>query len=228
MTAFGSLLSDLYTPALPGVQESLHTTTSNAQLSLSIAMIGIALGQFIFGPLSDKIGRKPSTILIFSAFILTSLGCFITPGIKSLIVLRFFQGLMGGGAIVIARSTAGDIYQGKKLAKFLSLLMVINGVLTIVIPLISGGILSFFTWRSIFIFLTGIGIILLLISIFSMENDKNEKQNNHINIKFILKDFGNLLKTKKFVIPLLIQSISYIMLFSYASSAPFITQKIYN
>ena len=228
MTAFGPLLSDLYTPALPGVQESLHTTTSNAQLSLSIAMIGIALGQFIFGPLSDKIGRKPSTILIFSAFILTSLGCFITPGIKSLIVLRFFQGLMGGGAIVIARSTAGDIYQGKKLAKFLSLLMVINGVLTIVIPLISGGILSFFTWRSIFIFLTGIGIILLLISIFSMENDKNEKQNNHINIKFILKDFGNLLKTKKFVIPLLIQSISYIMLFSYASSAPFITQKIYN
>ncbi|MEJ7358418.1 MFS transporter, partial [Staphylococcus epidermidis] len=61
MTAFGPLLSDLYTPALPGVQESLHTTTSNAQLSLSIAMIGIALGQFIFGPLSDKIGRKPST-----------------------------------------------------------------------------------------------------------------------------------------------------------------------
>ncbi|MGV3223125.1 MFS transporter [Staphylococcus epidermidis] len=117
----------------------------------------------MFGPLSEKIGRKLITILIFSAFILKSLGFFITSGIKSLIVLRFFEGLMGGGASVIARSTSGDIYQGKKLAKCLSLLMVINGVLTIVIPLIFGGILSFFTWRFIFIFLHGIGIILILI-----------------------------------------------------------------
>ena len=150
MTAFGPLLSDLYTPSLPGVQESLNTTTSHVQLSLSIAMIGIAFGQFIFGPISDKFGKKAATIFIFSIFILTSLGCFFAPDIKVLIILRFFQGLMGGGAIVIARSTAGDLYVGEKLAKFLSLLMVINGILTLIIPLISGGLLMIFSWKSIF------------------------------------------------------------------------------
>ncbi|MEL1159558.1 multidrug effflux MFS transporter [Staphylococcus epidermidis] len=228
MTAFGPLLSDLYTPSLPGVQESLNTTTSHVQLSLSIAMIGIAFGQFIFGPISDKFGKKSATIFIFSVFILTSLGCFFAPDIKALIILRFFQGLMGGGAIVIARSTAGDLYVGEKLAKFLSLLMVINGILTLIIPLISGGLLMIFSWKSIFGFLTCIGVLLLIVSIFTMKDDDNINNETKKEMKEIIKDFGSLLKTKKFIVPLLIQAVSYIMLFSYASSAPFILQKLYN
>ena len=227
MTAFGPLLSDLYTPALPGVQESLHTTTSNAQLSLSIAMIGIALGQFIFGPLSDKIGRKPSTILIFSAFILTSLGCFITPGIKSLIVLRFFQGLMGGGAIVIARSTAGDIYQGKKLAKFLSLLMLVNGIAPIIAPALGGIILNYGPWRIVFVILTMFGIVMLIGTLFKVPESLEKSLRESSNIGTMLINFKELFKTPRFVLPMLIQGVSFVLLFTYISASPFIVQTIY-
>ncbi|MDU3842728.1 MAG: multidrug effflux MFS transporter [Staphylococcus epidermidis] len=227
MTAFGPLLSDLYTPALPGVQESLHTTTSNAQLSLSIAMIGIALGQFIFGPLSDKIGRKPSTILIFSAFILTSLGCFITPGIKSLIVLRFFQRLMGGGAIVIARSTAGDIYQGKKLAKFLSLLMLVNGIAPIIAPALGGIILNYGPWRIVFVILTMFGIVMLIGTLFKVPESLEKSLRESSNIGTMLINFKELFKTPRFVLPMLIQGVSFVLLFTYISASPFIVQTIY-
>ena len=227
MTAFGPLLSDLYTTALPGVQESLHTTTSNAQLSLSIAMIGIALGQFIFGPLSDKIGRKPSTILIFSAFILTSLGSFITPGIKSLIVLRFFQGLMGGGAIVIARATAGDIYQGKKLAKFLSLLMLVNGIAPIIAPALGGIILNYGPWRIVFVILTMFGIVMLIGTLFKVPESLEKSLRESSNIGTMLINFKELFKTPRFVLPMLIQGVSFVLLFTYISASPFIVQTIY-
>ncbi|MCG3399189.1 multidrug effflux MFS transporter [Staphylococcus massiliensis] len=228
MTTFGPLLSDLYTPSLPGVAEDLNTSASSVQLSLSIAMIGIALGQFIFGPLSDKYGKKLSTLGLMLVFILSSIGCMFAHNITLLIVFRFIQGLMGGGAIVIARATAGNLYNGKKLAKFLAILMVINGILTIIIPLISGLLLSYSTWRSIFTLLAIIGVVLMIVAFFSMKSDRDDVKASPISFKEVIEDFGRLLKTKRYMVPLLIQSITYIMLFSYASSAPFITQTIYH
>ena len=101
MTAFGPMLVDMYNPALPQVRDDFGVSTSTSQLTLSFVMIGMALGQFVFGPLSDVYGRKKTVLSILIGIAVVSLACVFVSSINVFLVLRFIQGLLGGGAIVI-------------------------------------------------------------------------------------------------------------------------------
>lgn len=227
MTAFGPLTIDTYTPSLPKVQHDFGTTTSEIQLTLSFAMIGLALGQFLFGPISDVFGRKRiATILMMIYLVATFLSIF-TGHLTLFLILRLIQGLTSGGAIVIAKASVGDKYHGNELAKFLASLMVVNGIISILAPLLGGFVLSISNWRMIFAFLTLIAFI-VLIGIFLKMPAHTQTMQTRLQFKDILKDFLYLLKKPTFVIPMLIQGLTYVMLFSYSSASPFITQKIYH
>lgn len=227
MTTFGPLTIDMYVPSLPKVQNDFHSTTSEIQLTTSFTLIGLALGQFIFGPLSDALGRKKIAITILTIFILASFASVFTHALSLFLALRFIQGLTGGGAIVIAKASAGDKYEGNALAKFLTSLMVVNGIITILAPLAGGFALSIATWRMIFVVLTVASIIILLNVVFHLPKT-TKSENTTINFLHVFKDFGYLLKRPAFIIPMLLQGLTYAMLFSYSSASPFITQKIYN
>ncbi|WP_367122015.1 multidrug effflux MFS transporter [Staphylococcus capitis subsp. urealyticus] len=227
MTAFGPLTIDTYTPSLPKVQHDFGTTTSEIQLTLSFAMIGLALGQFLFGPISDVFGRKRiGTILMMIYLVATFLSIF-TGHLTLFLILRLIQGLTSGGAIVIAKASVGDKYHGNELAKFLASLMVVNGIISILAPLLGGFVLSISNWRMIFAFLTLIAFI-VLIGIFLKMPAHTQTMQTRLQFKDILKDFLYLLKKPTFVIPMLLQGLTYVMLFSYSSASPFITQKIYH
>ena len=227
MTAFGPLTIDTYTPSLPKVQHDFGTTTSEIQLTLSFAMIGLALGQFLFGPISDVFGRKRiATILMMIYLVATFLSIF-TGHLTLFLILRLIQGLTSGGAIVIAKASVGDKYHGNELAKFLASLMVVNGIISILAPLLGGFVLSISNWRMIFAFLTFIAFIVLIGIFFKMPAHTQTMQ-TRLQFKDILKDFLYLLKKPTFVIPMLLQGLTYVMLFSYSSASPFITQKIYH
>lgn len=227
MTAFGPLTIDTYTPSLPKVQHDFGTTTSEIQLTLSFAMIGLALGQFLFGPISDVFGRKRiDTILMMIYLVATFLSIFIGH-LTLFLILRLIQGLTSGGAIVIAKASVGDKYHGNELAKFLASLMVVNGIISILAPLLGGFVLSISNWRMIFAFLTLIAFI-VLIGIFLKMPAHTQTMQTRLQFKDILKDFLYLLKKPTFVIPMLLQGLTYVMLFSYSSASPFITQKIYH
>lgn len=227
MTAFGPLTIDTYTPSLPKVQHDFGTTTSEIQLTLSFAMIGLALGQFLFGPISDVFGRKRiATILMMIYLVATFLSIFIGH-LTLFLILRLIQGLTSGGAIVIAKASVGEKYHGNELAKFLASLMVVNGIISILAPLLGGFVLSISNWRMIFAFLTLIAFI-VLIGIFLKMPAHTQTMQTRLQFKDILKDFLYLLKKPTFVIPMLLQGLTYVMLFSYSSASPFITQKIYH
>lgn len=227
MTAFGPLTIDTYAPSLPKVQHDFGTTTSEIQLTLSFAMIGLALGQFLFGPISDVFGRKRiATILMMIYLVATFLSIFIGH-LTLFLILRLIQGLTSGGAIVIAKASVGDKYHGNELAKFLASLMVVNGIISILAPLLGGFVLSISNWRMIFAFLTLIAFI-VLIGIFLKMPAHTQTMQTRLQFKDILKDFLYLLKKPTFVIPMLLQGLTYVMLFSYSSASPFITQKIYH
>lgn len=141
-------------------------------------------------------------------------------------MIRLVQGLTAGGIIVIAKA-AGDYYQGNTLAKFLASLMVVNGIVTILMPLLGGLSLSLGSWRIIFVILTAISMIMLGGVTFNMPTTHHFE---HVtsNFKHIFSDFGRLLKRPKFIIPMFLQGLTYVMLFSFSSASPFITQKIYH
>ncbi|EGG97044.1 drug resistance transporter, Bcr/CflA family [Staphylococcus warneri VCU121] len=227
LTAIGALSIDMFLPGLPEIKNDFHTTTSNAQLTLSLFMIGLALGNLFAGPISDATGRKKPLWISMFIYTLASLGIVFVTNIEIMIALRFIQGVTGGAASVISRAIASDMYKGKELTKFLSLLMLVNGVAPVIAPAIGGVILSLAVWRMVFIILTVFGIIMVIGSLTKVPESLQDDEKDSDGIKEMFKNFKHLLETPKFVLPMLIQGFSFIMLFTYISASPFIIQKIY-
>lgn len=227
LTAIGALSIDMFLPGLPQIQSDFSTTTSNSQLTLSLFMIGLALGNLFVGPISDAIGRKTPLVVAMSLFTLASIGIIFVDNIWLMIALRFVQGFCGGAGAVISRAISSDLYSGKQLTKFLALLMLVNGVAPVIAPALGGVILSFATWRMVFVILTLFGVSMVIGSLFKVSESLELEERDSPHLGSIFKNFKQLLITPRFVLPMLIQGVTFIMLFSYISASPFITQSIY-
>lgn len=116
------------------IKNDFNTTTANAQLTLSLFMIGLGLGNLFVGPISDSIGRKKPLVISMIIFALASLGIVFVENIWIMVFLRFVQGFTGGAGAVISRAIASDMYRGNELTKFLALLMLVNGVAPVIAP----------------------------------------------------------------------------------------------
>ncbi|MGW7899687.1 multidrug effflux MFS transporter [Staphylococcus shinii] len=228
LTAIGALSIDMFLPGLPQIQSDFNTTTSNSQLTLSLFMIGLALGNLFVGAISDAMGRKTPLIVAMLLFTLASIGIIFVENIWVMVALRFVQGFCGGAGAVISRAISSDLYSGKQLTKFLALLMLVNGVAPVIAPALGGVILSFATWRMVFVILTVFGILMLLGSLLKVPESLVEERRDSPHIISIFKNFKLLLMTPRFVLPMLIQGVTFIMLFSYISVSPFVTQNIYH
>ncbi|EFN5357200.1 multidrug effflux MFS transporter [Escherichia coli] len=162
LAGIGPMCTDLYLPALPEMSEQLAATTTITQLTLTASLIGLGVGQLLFGPLSDKIGRKRPLILSLLLFIVSSILCATTNNIYWLVVWRFIQGIAGAGGSVLSRSIARDKYQGVTLTQFFALLMTVNGLAPALSPVLGGYIVSTFDWRTLFWVMAEISTVLLL------------------------------------------------------------------
>ena len=153
MAAMAPLATDMYLPALPELQHDFASSTSLIQMTLTMTMLGMALGQLLAGPISDYKGRRGPLFLGMVIFMLSSFLCSIADNIYLLLAVRFIQGLAGSAGIVIARAIARDVCHGSELTRFYAILMMVNGLAPILAPVIGGQILSFSSWHSIFQFL---------------------------------------------------------------------------
>ena len=227
LTAIGALSIDMFLPGLPELKNDFNTTTANAQLTLSLFMIGLGLGNLFVGPISDSIGRKKPLVISMIIFALASLGIVFVENIWIMVFLRFVQGFSGGAGAVISRAIASDMYRGNELTKFLALLMLVNGVAPVIAPALGGLILSFAVWRMVFVILTLFGVLMVLGSLFKVPESLSVKNRDSSGVNVIFSNFKSLLTTPRFVLPMLIQGVTFIMLFSYISASPFLVQKIY-
>ncbi|RAI80891.1 MFS transporter [Macrococcoides caseolyticum subsp. hominis] len=227
LAAFGPLSLDMYLPALPRVADDLSTSASYAQLSLTACMIGLAVGQIIVGPISDVTGRKKPLFIVLIGYALFSYFAARAATIEWLIFFRFIQGFCGGAGAVLSRAISSDLYKGKDLTKFLAVLMLVNGLAPVLAPVLGGVILSISTWHTVFYILAIYGVLMVLLAL-TLEESLPTYNRNEGALKSIWKDFKLLLTNKAFVTMLMLQSLTYGVLFSYISGSPFITQKIYD
>ena len=165
LSGIGPLCTDFYLPALPEITQQLQATSTQTQLSLTAALIGLGLGQLFFGPLSDRIGRLKPLALSLLLFIFASAMCALTRDINMLIVWRFLQGFAGAGGSVLSRSIARDKYQGTLLTQFFALLMTVNGIAPVLSPVLGGYVITAFDWRILFWTMAAIGGVLLVMSL---------------------------------------------------------------
>lgn len=227
LTAIGALSIDMFLPGLPELKNDFNTTTANAQLTLSLFMIGLGLGNLFVGPISDSIGRKKPLVISMIIFASASLGIVFVENIWIMVFLRFIQGFTGGAGAVISRAIASDMYRGNELTKFLALLMLVNGVAPVIAPALGGLILSFAVWRMVFVILTLFGVLMVLGLLFKVPESLSVENRDSSGVNVIFSNFKSLLTTPRFVLPMLIQGVTFIMLFSYISASPFLVQKIY-
>lgn len=228
LTAFGPLSMDMYLPALPIVAEDLHTTTSLAQLSLTACLIGLAVGQLVFGPLSDIQGRRKPLISTLIVYAVASVLCAFSTHIWVFIGLRFVQGVSGAAGIVIARASARDMYSGKELTKFVALLALVNGAAPILAPIIGGGILNFATWHTVFYTLGIIGLVMFIAVLFFLPETLPEQNRADGNFFAVVKTFGRLIKDPVFMGIASTQAFISASMFAYIAGSPFVLQNIYN
>lgn len=132
MSAMAPLATDMYLPALPELSAEFSASTSATQLTLTMTLLGMAVGQIFLGSLSDMYGRRRPLFFGMVAFALVSTGCFFAGSIEPFLAFRFLQGFAGASGIVIARAIARDVAEGVELTRFLSVLMLVNGLAPIV------------------------------------------------------------------------------------------------
>ncbi|MDN6436360.1 multidrug effflux MFS transporter, partial [Lentilactobacillus parabuchneri] len=228
ISATGPLSIDLYLPALPEMTRDLHAQPSLIQLSLSACLIGLALGQLISGPLSDKYGRKKPLMVGFFIFGLVSLMIAYSHSAYLLILLRFIQGLAGASGQVLSRAIASDLFSGPLLTKFYSLLSAVNGIFPVISPVIGGFMIRYVEWQGIFILLAAIGFILVIALWLGVkETLPVEKRIQGGAGKSIGRMF-QLLKNSKFVRLIIATGLVSGGLFSYISASSFVFQNFFH
>lgn len=161
LTAFGPLSIDMYLPALPRLTRDFGASASVGQLTLTACLLGLAAGQLLAGPLSDRFGRRPPLLAGVAAYVAASLACALAPSVAVLVVARLVQGLAGAAGIVVARAIVRDLYGGTHLARVFARLMLVNGLAPIAAPVLGSQLLRITSWRGVFVALTGIGVALL-------------------------------------------------------------------
>ena len=161
LSAFGPFVTDMYLPTLPSMAEVFDTTASQVQMGLATSMLGLAVGQIFFGPLSDKYGRKIVLVCAMVLFAVSTVAAIYSPNIDFFNFCRFLQGLGGSGGIVLSRSVATDCYSGRDLAKTLAIIGAINGIAPVTAPVIGGLVSESVGWKGIFWILFGIGAVIL-------------------------------------------------------------------
>ena len=226
LTAFGPFVTDMYLPTLPAMTGFFQTTSSQVQLGLTASMIGLAVGQLLFGPLSDKYGRRIPLIMAMLLFLFSTLGCLFSATIMQFVGWRLVQGIAGAGGIVISRSIAADKYSGRELAKMLAVIGAINGVAPVAAPMAGGGMAGSLGWQGIFWSLFLLGTILLAGS-FRMEESHPVGQRASVRWNDILRNFGLVLRNRQYLAYTLQYGFTMGVLFVNIASAPFIMQEHY-
>ncbi len=223
VSAFGPFVTDFYLPALPALSEYFDTTASLVQLSLTFSMIGLAVGQLIIGPLSDKYGRKSPLMVSLVVFCISTLGCLYSPGIYAFLFFRLLQGFSGAGGVVISRSIALDLYGGKELTRFFSMLSCVQGLAPVCAPVLGGILLEVMDWKGIFWVLLVIGMALIASLHFFKESlDAEIRQKGSIFSTF--KHYLPVLRNRQFMRYVLVQAFAMGVMFTYIAASPFIFQ----
>ena len=227
LSAFGSFVNDMYIPTLPVMCKAFHCSVSTCQLGLTFGMIGLGIGQILFGPFSDRWGRKPILYIAMVVFAVGAICSIWSKSIWEFIWWRLVQGFGASGGYFLARTIPADMYRGQNLAKVMALVGAINGFAPASAPVLGGFVSHAIGWRGIFWILFGFSLLLLLLAPALKESlPKARRVQGPFWIAF--ENYGYLIKNKRFMIHSTLKGAALGLVFAYVSAAPFIIQDHYH
>jgi DHA1 family bicyclomycin/chloramphenicol resistance-like MFS transporter len=222
LIAVGAFAIDMYIPGFAAIARDLHTSPGTVQLSMTSFFVALALGQIVYGPVSDAVGRKPPIYAGLAIFVLASAAAAFAPSIGLLILARFFQGLGAAATAVVPMAVIRDEYTGPDAARLLSLAMLSLSVSPILAPVFGGLLVQFTSWRLIFAVL--IVISLLVVVMVTRMLPETHPMENRISARplRVVLTYARLLKTRQFLAPIMIAAFAQAVLFAFIAGSPFV------
>lgn len=227
LTAFGPMSIDMYLPAFGQIGTEFDAPISLVKLTLGVYIFGISCGQLIYGPLSDKIGRKNLLIFGMALFALSAVGCALAPNIEALIFFRLLQALGGCTGMVITRAIVRDLFETHESAKIFSTLILIMGVAPILAPTLGGLIITHLNWRYIFWILVVAGVAAVLVMVRWLPESHPEEKRNPEALRKSFSTYFFLLKDRSFMMFSLTAGMIQASMFCYISSAAYVFMKVF-
>lgn len=224
LSALPPLAIDMGLPAIPALESAFHIGIGQATRTLTVFLLGFSVGPILFGPLSDRYGRKPVLILGLGLFSLVSLACACAGQIDSLLLLRLLQGVAAGAAAALPAAIVRDVFTGHAALSRQSYVALVNAVAPLVAPLLGAGLLAFGNWRLIYGCLGVIGLVLLVLGALGYEETKPRQASAQNVFSAAISAYGQVLRNKHYLVHAGLLAASFGTMFAYitGSSAVFI------
>lgn len=222
MAAFGPFAIDMYLPAFPRIAKGLGTSIGEVQLTLAIFLVGLAIGQLLWGTLSDYVGRRMP--LLFGCLLFGSMAavCATTHSVHTLIVARFFMGLGGSAGVVVSRAIVRDLFDEKEAALFYSMIMIIGGIAPIVSPFLGGLLLTHYSWRAIFWSIAAFSGVCIAAVLRNIPETLSGEGRMRGPVSDVLRAYGRIIVDRRFFGPALVLGCASGMLFTYIANSSFV------
>ncbi|HEV2552922.1 MAG TPA: multidrug effflux MFS transporter [Bosea sp. (in: a-proteobacteria)] len=222
LTALGPLSTDFYLPSLPDIVRVMETDVAGAQATLSAFLFGFAGGQILWGPLSDRLGRRPVLLTGLALFTLATLACALAPSIEALTVARAVQALGASGPIVLGRAMVRDLYEGPRAGRELARMGMIMGLVPAVAPVLGGVLQQAFGWRSTFVASLAFAAVLAAVVGFLLPETIRTRSREPLSLLTIIRGFGTLLQNRAYRVYVGLTSLAYGGLFAFISGSSFV------
>ncbi len=222
--SFGPLTMSIYTPVMPSVGHDLVATPDNVKLTLTTYMIGFAVGQLFYGPLSDRYGRRPVLLGGLFFFTLTTFACSFAPSIGGLIGLRILQGLGAASGSVLGRALTRDAYTFQEMPLVMSWISLGQNIAPSLAPTIGGVLGEWASWRATFWFVGGFGAILFLVVLAGL-GETNKFRSERLDLGSLMRGSGEMLRDRRFLGHILPLGFAFAMNFGMLAGVPFILQE---
>lgn len=220
LTAMGALAIDMYLPSLPAIGADLHASPADTQATVSAFLAGMAIGQFLYGPASDRFGRRGPVLLGILVYVAGGLACALSGSVGLLIGARFVQALGACSGAVIARAVVRDRFDHTETARMLSLMMLIMGLAPILAPLLGGLLLVVSGWRALFGVMAGFGALLGVAVLLRMEESRSAETAAHARAEHPIRAYFELFKQRRLAGYGLAGALNGATIFTYVASSP--------
>ncbi|WP_432546746.1 multidrug effflux MFS transporter [Kineococcus sp. SYSU DK004] len=222
LCSIGPLSIDMYLPAFPAISGDLSTSATAVQLTLTTFMAGMALGQLVLGPLSDRLGRRRLLLLGAATCFAAGVVCVLTPSIAVMVVARFVQGFSGAAGLVIGRAVVADVSSGRAAARAFSTLAVIQGVAPVVAPILGGVLAGPVGWRGIFGVIAAASLVMTLAVLLLLPETLPAERRHSGGAAQVAATARRVLSRRRYVGYVLTVTSAFAGIFAYVSAAPFV------
>ena len=222
LVALAPLSIDMFLPSLPQITNDLQTSTVYTGLTVTIFILAFGLSQLVFGPVSDRFGRRTPLLVGLWGYLLSSLICWVAPSIDVLIVARFFQGVLAGSGVVIGRAIVRDLYGLRESARIYAYLMMTVALAPILAPIVGGYVQVLSGWRLTFLILAVLGLLTAGSAQLTLQETLAAARRQPISPERILRHYARLLQDRRFVGYTLVVALLFCGQFAFISSSSFV------